>query len=415
MANTGSTRRRFLGATAGAIGALSASTGTSVASASGERAGSRPPIAPQQADVPATTGHVLLTFDHAAPSIYDTAFLILREFGYPALVAAVGDRIGPTRGSLLGLPQLKELQSTGWEIGSHSMSGHPDLTSLSNEEIETQCRNAKQWLLDNGFASEAASIAYPYESANERVAEVAREYFAIGFGGPYRHGTEIDDPLLVGRINGDDVEATREAIDAAAANGQVLAIMYHTVGADNDRIGASAFRETMAHVRSKNEDLQVITPSILAWLLTGEPTESAADRAANASAAERATTTRSPTETDTTPSRTDTTSSASPTDMADTTDTTDSLSTTAADTPSTTTTDTPTDSPSPTAADTATTRQNASTDTLTTVAPDTSTGTPEPTGTNTERTAADGPGFGVLATLAGLAGWSAYRLRTDDE
>ena len=410
--NTDSTRRRFLGATAGAIGAVTTSAGALIVSGSGERTGSRSPIAPQQAGTAGTTGRVLITFDHAAPSVYGTAFPILREFGYPALLAVVADRIGPTQDSLLGLPQLEELQSVGWEIGSHSMSTHPDLMSLSNAEIRSQCREAKQWLLDQGFATEAAAIAYPYASANERVADVAREYFAIGFGGPYRHGTAITDPLLVGRVNGDDVEATGEAIDAAAANGQVLAIMYHTVGADNDRVTAAAFRETMARIESKGEELQVITPSTLDRLLAGEGTESSAGRTANGTqattetdapaasstnTAETSTTTR--TGTSGTPADSPATTIGSPagrTDASSRTETgtaTDSPSPTT-DTPSATPTTTPTDSPPASAAD--------------------STAESDPTDTDT-RTAVDGPGFGVLAALSGLAGWGAYRLRTNDE
>ena len=422
MANTGSTRRRFLGATAGVIG-----VGASVTATSGKRVRSRSPVVPQQADATPETGHVLLTFDHTAPSVYGTAFPVLQEFGYPALVAVVCDRISSTGDDPSELEQLRELQSAGWEIGSHSMSGHPNFTSLSDEGIATQCRESRQWLLDRGFAEEAASIVYPYGAYSQRVADVTREYFAIGFGGPNRRETAIDDPLSVGRVNGDDVETTIEAIDAATANSQVLAIMYHTVGADNDRVSTSAFRETMEHVRSKGDDLRVITPSTLAWMLTGEGVESAAGRAANASAAEGTTTTEPSTGTTATNETTTTTETSATTETpsttrADTAIDSPSTTATATDTPSatTTTTATPTDSPttSTTSATTTTdttTNSPSPTDTPTTAAPDTAVGTSASNGTNADRTATDGPGFGVFAALSGLAGWTAYRLRRTDE
>lgn len=394
MADADSTRRRFLEVAAGTIG-----VGTSVVSASGERTHSRAPTAPQQTEADTSAGHVVLTFDHASPSVHGTAFPILQEFGYPALLAAVTDRIPPTGRSPLGLERLHELQSAGWEIGSHSASGHPNFLSLSEGEIETQCRTSKQWLLDHGFASEAAAIVYPFEGANERVADIVRKHFAIGFGGPHRYGTDIVDPLLIGRVNGDDVEATREAIDAAAADGKMLGIMYHTVGADNDRVSASAFRETMAHIRSKDDDLQVITPSTLDRLLAGEPIESSADRTANGTAPTTGT------NASTTSSSTNTTETPSPTGTPSTTDTPS-----ATNTPSTTATGTPSPTETPSPAETAT-----STNTRTT-GNDTAAGTSQPAGTNTERTAADGPGFGVLAVLSGIAGWTAYRLtRESDE
>lgn len=377
MVDTSSTRRRFLGVAAGSLG-----LGTSTDSVSGRKTYSRSPRVEQQASADATTGHVVLTFDHAAPSVYDTAFPILREFGYPALLAVVADRIGRTRGRLLGIDQLRELRSAGWEIGSHSMSDHPDFASLSAEELQSQCRKSKRWLLDHGFAAEAASIVYPMESATERVADVAREHFAVGFGGPHEYGTAIADPLLIGRVNGDDVEATTEAIDAAAADEQVLAVMYHTVGADDGRISASAFRETMAHVQSKGNALRVITPSTLARLLAGEPIEPSAGRAANANA--------------TTPSAT----------------ATNTRTTTETDAPSTSATET---SPTTTETDT-TTRIDTKTDTPTTVGTDTPVVTSRSTETDATGTAVDGPGFGAFAAFSGLAGWTAYRLtRETDE
>lgn len=277
------------------------------------------------------------------------------------------------------------------------MSGHPDLTSLSNEEIRVQCRNTKQWLLDYGFATEGAAIAYPYESTNERVADITREYFAVGFGGPYRYGTAIDDPLLIGRVNGDNVEATLEAINVAATNGRVLAIMYHFVGTD-DRISVSAFWETLTHIRSKGEDLRVITPSTLARLLAGEGIAApSAGQTANASVTEGATTTESPIET---PSSVETTTS------------TESPSTTATG-PLPSARDVPTDSPSTATTTESPTEMETPSPTSDPSTPATTTGS---SGTNVDRTTADGPGFSVFAALSGLTGWAAYRLtRSTDE
>ena len=423
MTDAGSTRRGFLEAAAGTVGIGAIGVGASVVSVSGERTHSRPPTALQQTDAGASFGHVVLTFDHAAPSVYGTAFPILREFGYPALLAVVTDRIPPTGRSPLGLDRLRELRSAGWEIGSHSASEHPDFTSLSEEAIASQCRQAKQWLLDNGFAEEAASIVYPYASANERVANVVRKYFDLGFGGPNPHGTEITEPLLIGRVNGDDIGATREAIDAVAANGEVLAIMYHTVGVDNGRVGTSAFRETMEYVRSRNENLRVITPSTLVELLSGESAGASANRTAQSTTDSGSGPTTGLPSTAATDARTSTmTETPSPAPASSPTRTPSTTRT-----PSPTATETSTATPSPTDTRTTTDRDTAtvasgtdrSTTTRTvrtTAERETSAATPEPAGTGAERTVVDSPGFGVLAALSGAAGWTAYRLtRGSDE
>lgn len=198
-------------------------------------------------------GRVVLTFDHLSPSVDDTAAPILEEYDYPALLAVVTDRIDDGE-----LDRLRRLRSSGWEIGSHSASGHPRFTGLSRDELVRQARDSKEWLTNNGFAENGGSIVYPYGAADSRVADVVREYFSVGFYG----GPPTEDPLLVGRVNGDDVSRTKRAVADAADDGGTAAIMYHTVGADDGRVTTSGFRETMEYIAGR--DVQVVPASALA-------------------------------------------------------------------------------------------------------------------------------------------------------
>lgn len=198
------------------------------------------------------SGRVVLTFDHASPSVFETAAPMMEEYGFTGLLAVVTDRVGGD------IDRLEELQSLGWEIGSHSLTKHPRFTNLSRDELVRQSRESKEWLVDNGFAENGGSIVYPYGAADAGVADVVREYFAVGFYG----GGPTDDPLLVGRVNGDDVAATKRAVDAAAADGGTAAVMYHTVGEDNERVTTEGFRETMEHVAES--DVRVVPASALA-------------------------------------------------------------------------------------------------------------------------------------------------------
>lgn len=205
------------------------------------------------------TGSVVLTFDHLSPSVVDTAAPILQEYDYPALLAVVTSRIGGGE-----LDQLRQLQSMGWEIGSHSMRGHPRFTGLSRDQLVRQARGSKEWLTRNGFARNGGGIVYPYGAADSRVADVVRQYFSVGFYG----GSPTEDPLLVSRVNGDDVSRTKRAIADAANDGGTAAIMYHTVGANDGRVTTAGFRETMEYIAGR--DVEVVPASALAAGTSGD-------------------------------------------------------------------------------------------------------------------------------------------------
>jgi peptidoglycan/xylan/chitin deacetylase (PgdA/CDA1 family) len=196
---------------------------------------------------------VVLTFDHISPSIYETAVPILRKYDYPALYAVVADRVTSSE-----VEMLHELQRDGWEVGSHSLTKHPTFTELSEDELVRQARGSKEWLVEHGFARNGGSVVYPYGAADERVADAIRPYFAVGFWG----GDHRDDPLLYGRVNGDEVERTKRAIAEVAETDGTVVVMYHTVGAENDRVTTAGFRETMAYV--EQQDVRVVPASALA-------------------------------------------------------------------------------------------------------------------------------------------------------
>jgi peptidoglycan/xylan/chitin deacetylase (PgdA/CDA1 family) len=331
-------------------------------------------------------GHVVLTFDHPNSSIYNTAFPITDEFGYSALLSVVTDRVKPTMGDLLGLKELRKLQAAGWEIGSHSMTKHPDFMDLSTEALRRQCQGSREWLAKHGFETEAPAIAYPMERVNEAVANITEEYFATGFGGPRDLGAPITNPLMIGRVNGDDVEATRNAIDEAAEQNRVLSIMYHTVGLDNDRIGTSEFERTLEHIQAK-DDLQVITPSTLTQLLAGEPVETPSTDSA---------------EKDTKSSQINRTTTSQPT-------TKQRISTT--QTP--TSTKTKTTPPKVQMGRSTEDFEKKPSATAKTTTPGNGTRTSD---TQNGRIETDGPGFGILAALGGLTGWITYQLaRVEDD
>jgi peptidoglycan/xylan/chitin deacetylase (PgdA/CDA1 family) len=98
---------------------------------------------------------VTFTFDDGYLSVHDVAQPILEEYGYTAVAFIPTDFIGKV-GYMTD--QVIDLQSNGWEIGSHSKT-HRSLLSLSEQDRMVELTTSKETLskitmsLPSGFSS----------------------------------------------------------------------------------------------------------------------------------------------------------------------------------------------------------------------------------------------------------------------
>jgi peptidoglycan/xylan/chitin deacetylase (PgdA/CDA1 family) len=123
------------------------------------------------------------TFDDGYQSTRRAA-RILAHHGFPGTVFAVTGFVGgdrpmrwfgvdsepPERMRSLGWEELAELQQSGWEIGSHTVT-HPLLTSLDQDSLERELEASRDAIADR--LGDCRSLAYPYGAADTRVAEAA--------------------------------------------------------------------------------------------------------------------------------------------------------------------------------------------------------------------------------------------------
>ena len=195
---------------------------------------------------PLDLGMVTITMDDGAQVQYDNAFPILSARGIPATTYIVADRMPLPW--YVTVDELDEMVAAGWEVGSHSVT-HSQLAELSLEEIDYELRVSKGILEDAGYTVE--NLAYPYGSFDERVIEVAKQYYETAadvsyLGLPYTSSEELsgDEPWQLARYhiqNGDEVQVKSYIDQAIAEKGWVI-FFFHMVFSPEIRSVVNAAR-----------------------------------------------------------------------------------------------------------------------------------------------------------------------------
>ena len=141
-----------------------------------------------QGDVP--QHRPLLTFDDGYDDMYTELLPVAREFNLKPLIFLVADRISGTNlwdqenglrcRRLLTLEQIREMQQSGFDFGSHTLT-HPWLPGLSDTDLRREVRESK-YRLEDMLGTEITSFAYPSGGVDQRVrAAVAEAGYRLAF------------------------------------------------------------------------------------------------------------------------------------------------------------------------------------------------------------------------------------------
>jgi poly-beta-1,6-N-acetyl-D-glucosamine N-deacetylase len=119
---------------------------------------------------------VVLTFDDGYLGLYDTAYPLLKEYGYPATffvhTGVVGVKTGKDH---MKWEQLQALDKEGLiSIESHTVSHPDDLRKCSDQQLARELIDSKK-ILEQKLGRKMRFLAYPVGNADGRVARVARE------------------------------------------------------------------------------------------------------------------------------------------------------------------------------------------------------------------------------------------------
>ncbi|MBI3610826.1 MAG: polysaccharide deacetylase family protein [Nitrospirae bacterium] len=128
---------------------------------------------------PVAGRRVLITFDDGSETCYTTAWPILSEFSFTALLFLVA---GPfeNRDAVLTKSQVGEMMRHGFTMGAHSLS-HARFTDLSLADVRREITESKS-RLENDLRSPIDYFAYPYGAYRpEHLALVRQAGYRAGF------------------------------------------------------------------------------------------------------------------------------------------------------------------------------------------------------------------------------------------
>lgn len=135
------------------------------------------------------SGAVVLTFDDAFEDLATTAWPILSDHGFPAIVYVPTDHVGRAEGwagamtpprKLMDWETLARLNGEGLTIGNHTQS-HTDLTTLSEEDAVREIEGGRT-VLEEKLGLTVRHFAAPYGRTGAGASPLIRRHHKSAVG-----------------------------------------------------------------------------------------------------------------------------------------------------------------------------------------------------------------------------------------
>jgi len=128
-----------------------------------------------------THGYISIAFDDGSQDQYDNAFPLMQTRGIVGTFYIATDRLRDFShdNTWMTTVELKALQNSGNEIGSHSKT-HPNFTFLTDQQIRDECTLSRQVLESNGLV--VRNFAYPGGAQNAHTDSIVSQYYRSGRG-----------------------------------------------------------------------------------------------------------------------------------------------------------------------------------------------------------------------------------------
>jgi peptidoglycan/xylan/chitin deacetylase (PgdA/CDA1 family) len=116
---------------------------------------------------------VVLTFDDGYKDNYESAFPVIKQYGFKATVFMITSEIGDSQNGYLTAAQIKEMDKNGMRVECHTVD-HPDLSTLSYKRQYSELSESKA-ALEALLGRPVNFIAYPSGMYNSDTIEAAKK------------------------------------------------------------------------------------------------------------------------------------------------------------------------------------------------------------------------------------------------
>ena len=201
-------------------------------------------------------GLVSIDFDDGWKNIYTNGLPLLQKYGLPSTQYIISGKIGTT--GYMTKAQIKAFQTQGSEIGSHTVD-HPDLTTLTATQLDTELSQSQATLRSDFGSSVASEFATPYGSYNDTVLTAAKKYYVsqrstdVGFNSkdnfnPYN--------IVVQNVDATTTVAQVKAwVKQAQTQKTWLVLVYHQVentiaAGDTDAVKTANLNTELSYIKA---------------------------------------------------------------------------------------------------------------------------------------------------------------------
>lgn len=203
-------------------------------------------------------GHLILSFEDSNSREYDVAYPAISEYDMDAAAFAPSASINSSEDP--SLAEYREMRDSGWLIGAHTTQHEllPDYDAQQQREI---LRENRAQLESKGFTEGMDHFRTTRGAYDTATLDVARDLFktmVVPQGSSTGTGVRVTDAHMIGYKSGDDLQRSRELVDAAVEYRQLLGLTIHMRN-QND---LQAFRSFVDYIGklSRDGDLRVLTP-----------------------------------------------------------------------------------------------------------------------------------------------------------
>ncbi|MCL6545041.1 MAG: polysaccharide deacetylase family protein [Bryobacteraceae bacterium] len=168
------------------------------------------PVAPLS-QIREQRGAVALTFDDGYRNFAETAWPLLRRYGFPATVFVVAGKVGgrndwPALGrhvpalDLMEWDELQRVVREGAAVGSHDLTHAPNLALLEEAPLRERLSSSRA-ILEDRLGVPVRSFAYPYGKVNARLRRAVADCYETGCTTELDFVTPGADSWLLPRID----------------------------------------------------------------------------------------------------------------------------------------------------------------------------------------------------------------------